>query len=73
MSSGQNGLAFTTKRVPHTLQNWRCNNHIVVRAAISPVYGDFRRRDIALGGQGALASACVVTRRRHQSDENVWS
>ncbi|MBJ8868954.1 anhydro-N-acetylmuramic acid kinase [Citrobacter braakii] len=48
---GQTVWHEPTGRAPHTLQIGD-NNQIVARTGIT-VVGDFRRRDIALGGQGA--------------------
>lgn len=48
---GQTVWHEPTGEAPHTLQIGD-NNHIVAHTGIT-VVGDFRRRDIALGGQGA--------------------
>lgn len=54
---GQTVWHEPTGVAPHTLQIGD-NNQIVARTGIT-VVGDFRRRDIALGGQGAPLSTCV--------------
>ena len=62
---GQTVWHEPTGVAPHTLQIGD-NNQIVVRTGIT-VVGDFRRRDIALGGQGR-AGASVSSRITGSSD-----
>ncbi|WP_227456744.1 anhydro-N-acetylmuramic acid kinase, partial [Salmonella enterica] len=58
-----------TGEAPHTLQIGD-NNHIVAHTGIT-VVGDFRRRDIALGGQGAMNKTQGVELEIRKDDGNT--
>lgn len=68
---GQTVWHEPTGEAPHTLQIGD-NNHIVAHTGIT-VVGDFRRRDIALGGQGAPLVPAFHHALLGHPTENVWS